>query len=173
MPNLPIPSTTTSPDRIVVRHTASSILAKFLPNQRTHHKMEAAGRSLRERALEQPSYAETDVSEDSSLPSTPIITSRADIQLGDELEAADEDEILYADRKSPAGHSLRPRQSLSLSLKASENGDKKATPISSVSRTSMCFQTRFVLTTPTSSPLRSRHVKLLMLSHSMTRTILP
>jgi hypothetical protein len=43
----------------------------------------------------------------------------------DRDQSADElDQIIYADRKSSAGHSLRPRKALTLSIKAAENADK-------------------------------------------------
>lgn len=134
MSSAPSNSNIPNPDRVIVRHTASSILAKFLPNQRTHHKMDAARPTLRERGQGQPSYAESDASVESSLPTTPVNGARSVIVLGDEIEADQDDEILYADRKSTAGHGLRPKKSLNLSLKAIENGDKRTVSRHSVSQ---------------------------------------
>lgn len=88
----------------VRRNTASSLLARILPNQKIEHKMVAANHNLKPKA--QVSYAQYDGPGDQS---------------ADEL-----DQIIYADRKSSAGHSLRPRKSLTLSMKAIENGDKKS-----------------------------------------------
>lgn len=112
------------------RNTASSLLAKILPNQNIEHKMATASRSLKPKGL---SYAQYDGS-GSSPPQTPERSSRRFTSVRDDKDqSADElDQIIYADRKSSAGHSLRPRKSLTLSVKAAQNGDKTKTKAASV-----------------------------------------
>jgi hypothetical protein len=98
------------------RNTASSLLARILPNQKFEHKMAAANHTLKPKA-----YAQYDGPGDQS---------------ADEL-----DQIIYADRKSLAGHSLRPRKSLALSMKAAENGDKTKSKAASVCLSLFCLST--------------------------------
>jgi hypothetical protein len=103
-------------------NTASSLLARILPNQNFEHKMATATRGLKSRGF---SYAQYDGT-GSSPPQTHERSTQNYISVRDDKdESADElDQIIYADRKSSAGHSLRPRKSLTLSVKAAENGDK-------------------------------------------------
>jgi len=142
------------PDRLVVRHTASSLLAKFLPNQRTEHKMSAAAHTLRTKAP--VSYAESDESADS-----PIVVRTAQYVVSSEEEAED-DEIIYTDRTSSGGHSLRARKSLNQSLKAYENG--YTTPIS-VSLIWLILLLSYA--DKTSLRTRSPHTGAFQRSHSM------
>ncbi len=103
------------------RNTASSLLARILPNQNLEHKMAAAGHSLR--AQMPISYTESDTSATSPFSSS---ARPSHISLIDGAERPDdEDQIQYNERRSSAGHSLRPRGALTQSIKAAENGDKK------------------------------------------------
>jgi hypothetical protein len=129
-----------SQGRFVRRNTASSLLARILPNQNIEHKMATANHSLRPKA--QVAYAQSDGS-GSSPPQAPAKSSRKFIGVKDDKDqSADElDQIVYADRKSSAGHSLRPRQSLTLSIKAAENGDKAKSKAVSVCFSVSCLST--------------------------------
>ena len=112
----------------VRRRTASS-LAKFLPNQRVEHKMAATKASVRSKPF--ISYAESN----GSSPSAPLTpeTSREAFVAVDTVEESEDELIKYIERKTSGRHSLRPRSSLTLSLKASENRDKKPNRATDVS----------------------------------------
>lgn len=126
--------------RSVRRNTASSLLARILPNQNIEHKMAATNHSLKPKA--QVTYAQYD-GPGSSPPQTPEKLGRKfTIVKDDRDQSADElDQIIYADRKSSAGHILRPRKSLTLSIKAAENGDKAKSKVASVC--SLCLVLAF------------------------------
>ncbi|KAI9736385.1 MAG: hypothetical protein M1818_006118 [Claussenomyces sp. TS43310] len=112
------PGSTTPGPSESVRRTASSLLAKFLPNSPLHHKMTtAAVHSSRTRAS--ASYAE---SEGSTPPSQSPVKSTP--RLIDLIDDEDEDEIQYTDRKSFAGHSLRSRKFLKKTLKPPGSADE-------------------------------------------------
>jgi hypothetical protein len=97
-------------DRPVVRRTASSLLAKFLPNKSTEHKMAASGPALR--AKPRVSYAVSDSSASSESPSQDFVDLAADESEDDD----EDDEIQYEKRKRPAGRALRPQKSVGPSL---------------------------------------------------------
>jgi hypothetical protein len=101
----------------VRRNSAFSLLTRILPNQKIEHKMAEAIHGV--------TSARYDGS-GSSPPQTPEKTGRKSTSVKEDRDqSADElDQNIYADRKSSAGHSLRPRKALTLSIKAAENGDK-------------------------------------------------
>ena len=107
----------------VRRNTASSLFARILPNKNFEHKMATASHNLKSKT--NVAYAQYDGSGYSTL-KTPDKSGRKFMSVKDDKDdSADElDQIIYADRKSSAGHRLRPRKSLTLSIKAAENGDK-------------------------------------------------
>ena len=112
------------------RHsTASSLLAKFLPNQRVEHKMAAAKPSLRSKPS--ISYAESEGSTP-SVPQTPEKSREGFVAIDAEEESEDE-LIKYVERKSSGRHSLRSRRSLIMSSKAAENAERKANKATHVS----------------------------------------
>lgn len=113
----------------VRRSTASSLLAKFLPNQKVEHKMAAAKNSLRSKLS--ISYAESAGSIPSAHPTQG--KSRGELVVVDAVEESEDELIKYVERKSSGRHRLRPRSSLTLSLKAAENGDRNSTKATDVS----------------------------------------
>lgn len=124
----------------VRRNTVSSLFTRIFPNQNIEHKMATANHSLKPKA--QVTYAQYDGPGSSPL-QTPEKSSRKFIAIKDDSDqSADElDQIIYADRKSLAGHSLRPRKALTLSIKAAENGDKAKSKPASVCLSVFCFRT--------------------------------
>jgi hypothetical protein len=140
--------TSSTQSHSVRRSTASSLLARILPNQNIEHKMRSANHSLRRKAP--VTYAESNGSAPSPV-HTPAKPTRKSIIIIDEEQSEDElDQIVYAERKSSAGHSLRPRKSLILSAKAAENGDKTKSKSASVSVSTLssirAFRSWFSLT---------------------------
>ncbi len=123
--------TSGSQGRSARRNTASSLLARILPNQNLEHKMATASRGLKSKAY--VALTQYDGA-GSSPPQTPERSSLKFTSVKDDKDqSADElDQIIYADRKSSAGHSLRPRKSLTLSAKAAENGDRTKSKAASV-----------------------------------------
>jgi SNF2 family DNA or RNA helicase len=108
--------------RLPRHETASSVLAKFLPNSPTTHKMNST-HSLRMKAP--ISYTELEGS------LSPLKTpQRKVIDLLDEEDS--DDEIRFSQPRS-SGRSLRDRKSIGLSVKAIENASKR-TPRSSSAR---------------------------------------
>jgi hypothetical protein len=101
------------------------------PNQRIQHKMEVAGHALREKGS--VSYAEPD---SPVLFETPVRQQQAIVDLGEPVDEHDDEEMLYTTRRS-TGRELRLRTSINLSLKASENGDKKSVSRPSVSHVNL------------------------------------
>jgi hypothetical protein len=85
-----------TPDRPVVRRTASSLLAKFLPNKTIEHKMALTGPTLRENP--RVSYATLDCSISLGSQSQ---DSNAGENESDEDEEEEDDEIQYEDHKHP------------------------------------------------------------------------
>src|SRR4030088_3429167 len=96
-----------SPDRPVVRRTASSLIAKFLPNQNIEHKMAATDRTLR--AKPRVSYAPSDSSASPGSQSQDFVDLVGNDTEDDEDE---DDEIQYEERKRSARRFSRPRKSL-------------------------------------------------------------
>lgn len=91
--------------------------------------MAAAKTSLRSKPF--ISYAESKGSAPSA-PPTPE-KSREEFVAVDAVEESEDELIKYVERKSSGRHSLRPRSSLTLSLKAAENGDRKSNKANDVS----------------------------------------
>lgn len=120
----------------VWRSTASSILAKFLPNQNTEHKMAAGNHGLRTKTS--ISYAESDGSVNSPA-QTPEKSRQSFVTIDGEDDVEDElDQIKYVER------TLRRRTTLAQSLKAAENGDKRtpqASQVRSITHAKMCSPT--------------------------------
>lgn len=108
---------------------ASSLLARILPNQNIEHKMASMNHSIRQKAP--VAYAESNASDPSPV-QTPVKPTRKSVTINDDQSEDELDQIVYAERKSSTGHSLRPRKSLTLSVKAAENGDKKNSKSASV-----------------------------------------
>src|SRR5580658_2725931 len=98
-----------SQGRFVRRNTGSSLFARIFPKQNIEHKMATANHSPKSKT--QVTYAQYDGPGSSPL-QTPEKSSRKFITIKDDSDqSADElDQMIYADRKSSAGHSLRPRK---------------------------------------------------------------